>query len=126
MKKKMYRITTDPRDKQSELLINPTCLEDASGNVLAMTISNDCIETGMYSNIDEIIKSLKDADIIFTLGDIDKMSFFELGLATALKRNIYVVTLNESLTTNDLGLSFEENNFKFVSPEEFSKLMDIV
>lgn len=121
MGKQMYRITTDPR-KRTELLVDPRLLEDSEGKVGVISVPNDCIQTGMFTEFQDIVKYISQAEIVFSMGDFDKMSIFELGVALGLNKTVYIVSLNKHLNVEDLGFSVQTDRLVFLTPEEFGKL----
>jgi len=123
MSNTLYRITTNSRQK-SQLLVNPKFLEDEEGRVAAVTIPTNCIQTRMYHHLEDIKYFMLKVAFIFTLGDLDETNYFELGIASALNKKIYVVSNNKKLSATDLKLYMSNIDIKFISPDAFIELLN--
>ncbi|WP_207940684.1 hypothetical protein DOK78_001788 [Enterococcus sp. DIV2402] len=125
MSNTIYQITTNPR-QESQLLVNPKLFEDEKGRVAAVAIPINCIQTGMYHHLEDIKYFMLKAAFIFTLGNLDETSYFELGIASALKKKIYVVSKNKKLSATDLKLYMSDIDIKFISPDAFIELLNTI
>jgi len=122
MKKKIYMISNNPVNKK-ESLIDPVLLEDERGNVGFVTIPENCDQTGMYSDLEKLKEVMYESDIIFSLGDLDQVGYFELGIACALNKNVYIVSNNIHLNLVDLKIYVSASNIKFIDIDTFYTLL---
>lgn len=76
----------------------------------------DCVQTGMFTDIEVIKRYLHEATYVFINGDFDRLSYLEIGIALSLGKTLYVITMNPNVTKEDLGISFDNATIEFLSP----------
>lgn len=64
----------------------------------------DCVQTGMFTDIEVIKRYLHEATYVFINGDFDRLSYLEIEIALSLGKTLYVITMNPNVTKEDLGI----------------------
>ena len=76
-----YQIGQNPRI-QTDLLVDPQLFEDEHGCMGAVGFGlADCVQTGMFTDIEVIKRYLHEATYVFINGDFDRLSYLEIGIA---------------------------------------------
>ncbi len=81
----------------------------------------DCVQTGMFTDIEVIKRYLHEATYVFINGDFDRLSYLEIGIALSLGKKLYVITMNPNVTKEDLGIPFDNATIEFLSPSAFTE-----
>lgn len=93
-----YQIGQNPRI-QTDLLVDPQLFEDEHGCMGAVGFGlADCVQTGMFTDIEVIKRYLHEATYVFINGDFDRLSYLEIGIALSLGKTLYVITMNPNVT----------------------------
>ncbi|MGY3704647.1 hypothetical protein BW731_07855 [Vagococcus martis] len=94
--KYIYQISTNP-------IIESRALSSfyEKEEITSFGFLNDfCVMTGMCSSLEQTIDTIKKSSLVFITGYMDHTSFFELGLAVSLDKQIYYVTEHLNNTLN--------------------------
>ena len=116
-----YQIGQNPRI-QTDLLVDPQLFEDEHGCMGAVGFGlADCVQTGMFTDIEVIKRYLHEATYVCINGDFDRLSYLEIGIALSLGKTLYVITMNPNVTKEDLGIPFDNATIEFLSPSAFTE-----
>lgn len=113
--KYIYQISTNPISNNVLLLDQ----ENATGLSI---ISDFYIITGMNNSVDETIESIKKSSLVYISGEIDATTFFELGLAASLGKQIYYVT-DEQEDKISTFLPYALDNLNLITYDNFINLI---
>ena len=101
-----YQIGQNPRI-QTDLLVDPQLFEDEHGCMGAVGFGlADCVQTGMFTDIEVIKRYLHEATYVFINGDFDRLSY---------------LAMNPNVTKEDLGIPFDNATIEFLSPSAFTE-----
>ena len=115
-----YQIGQNPHI-QPDLLVDPVRFEDEHGCGGVGFGLADCVQTGMFTDIEVIKRYLHEATYVFINGDFDRLSYLEIGIALSLGKKLYVITMNPNVTKEDLGIPFDNATIEFLSPSAFTE-----
>ncbi|MDT2404829.1 hypothetical protein P7D43_20880 [Enterococcus avium] len=114
----IYQISTNPIKRNSSHLFGE------SENTIGIGFSKDCsIITGMNNSIGKTIEAIKNSSLVYINGAIDPTTFFELGLAISLDKEIYYVTDQKNNFFN-LQLPYPLEKVKSIEYKEFISLVE--
>ncbi|MGX6969790.1 hypothetical protein [Vagococcus bubulae] len=117
--KYIYQISTNPVLESNALFSFYEKEETTSFGFL-----NDfSIMTGMCSSLEQTIDTIKKSSLVFITGYMDHTSFFELGLAVSLDKQIYYVTEHLSNTFN-LPFPYSIEQIIPISYDDFINIVD--
>lgn len=114
----IYQISTNPINRNGLYLV------DESENTIGVGFSEVfSIVTGMSNSISKTIEAIKNSSLVYINGAIDATTFFELGMAISLDKEIYYVT-EETKNFFNLQLPYPLEKLKLIGYKDFISLIN--
>lgn len=122
---KVYRISTNPQ--RQECLLDLMAFDSAGDFGIALQGEElKLTQTGEYSSVKQVREAIAEADFIFMAGELDRTSYFELGMCGALGKKVYIVLSDDAgeVRPADLQLAVQDLDAESISIEGLIEIFE--